>query len=319
MNLSLIPDHTILQEFVGVSEAFSLPQLVPHINRVTRKHIIPNLTQSYWDAFVSKLNGTGLDSPVEEELLYYLRTIQANAGLLAALPSLNVRISDAGVMKIETDRESPAYKYQLAQLMQQLEAAAEEGISDMFTVLENNTDVFTEWAGSAAATVYLSSFIQGVPQVQRYTDIGFNRLVFRSLRPHLDAAEQNMAGILGNSLYNQIKQDLPEGLAGHFAQVHLRAIPCLVHSAMAAWVPHASASISESGISFRYLHEENATHNSEKPDPAVLDAIVASHKRSAVAYQQRLQNYLEENASALGYTIPQTEPLNNTKGKSFML
>lgn len=318
MNLSLIPTLDILQEFVPVTKAFTLSRLTPFVNRATKNHIITALGKPIWEAFLAKYQGTNPLTNEEEELLYFIRTVQANAGLLLSLPSISVRLSDAGIMKVEGESETQAYKYQVTDLRKNLANAAEEGISDIYTVLENNADAFPDWAASEAATIFQGEFINRIEQVEQFYSINFNRILFRRLRPIFKREQEKMKGLLTDTVYQQLINGLPD-LQNEFLQLYNRAKPVIIFRAMAEFAATGNLNMDETGIKFTYMHEDSSTENSEKPDPALLDMLRNSLIRISNVYLSQLRTYLTQNATALGYVVPVETTATQEDKKTFWL
>lgn len=199
----LINNIADLKRHIVVSATFDFEKVLPHAKRAERK-LINLIGIDQYDTFVVHTLDDS-DTPINK-VRELLEEAISNQGLLWAMPTLNILITNSGTKVSETTKSSNADWKEKRDLERSLNKIYNEALDDAFQIMEDNVDDFQEWRDSEYYTVFKSLIVSQTKTFDKYFTINKNRQTFIALQPYMrESEDQYLKGMLGQCTINQLK------------------------------------------------------------------------------------------------------------------
>lgn len=207
--------------------------------------------ENYMAAEAEDYNGEPLTATTAT-LLRTARTAEANLALFADFDALQLRITDQGFQRQQTDNYGSPYKYQEDRLRRTFQIRGLNAIDRLLDALDA-----VKPEGYDAMPVRCSTRIDIVQRTAEVDNVHFingSRLVFLRLVPCLMAVERaDLQPLLGWQLFNALKLGLEAGSedanAVRWQQLRRACIPYVVKRAVAALI-RQTGSLTDRGLYF---------------------------------------------------------------------
>jgi len=184
MAAELFAEYSQFKPLAGgrINSTVELASLDPFIWDAARKHIVPHLSATVYNALVSAFAGNTMTS-AQSALLPYVRRPLALLAIYEYSKVANVELSDSGMHRIETETRKAAYRYQEKQYQEDALEKGYDALEAMLIFLNANTATYTDWAASDEGKAHRYSLVNLASQVRLLTSHNCDRFSYETLRP----------------------------------------------------------------------------------------------------------------------------------------
>ena len=277
-------------ELIKVSQALSFKNIGPRFADAWNMYFVP----LFGEAICGRIADAALPDR-ESGLVSVLpaaRRALANLTFWTFFDEMNVRITDQGFQRQESDTFKSLYKYQSDGLKQGYKNAGfnalEQCMKQLFTLLKDDSD----WVASPAYQYRRNHIVQTMEEVNAVYDIHSSYMIFLALRSDLEMVERIKApAILGQKLFDALMTNIKDGTEelGETTteELRLRLSTIIVLMAVKRFIER-TGTITDRG--FYYVNYKPETGNNENVAPASANA-------KAVAVAQIEQDILSMTAA----------------------
>lgn len=201
----MFKDTADFQQYLPVTNAFTVEVAMPHINKALRSNIIPHISQAEYNSLLAEYNANTL---ADNRLAAWKLLQEAAANLIFYyyLPFMDTQASDGGIFRIETDTRKSLYKYQKQELKEVTMQNSIDALDAALEFMETNKADFPAWTASTSYTVFNGYFLQNSTQFSQYVPINNSRVLFIHISPLVKEMESRLLEpILGIPLYEEMK------------------------------------------------------------------------------------------------------------------
>lgn len=248
---------------IPVSSALSFEKVYSSLQAADELYLIPVFGSALMATFRSIYDKED-KSGDEKQLLQVLQAAEANLAYYTNFDALQLRITDQGFQRQQTENFGSPYKYQEDRLRQTFKNRGFNAIDSILDLLDAK---FAELEGYAEMPVHATTrtdIVQRTAEVNRVHFINSSRLVFLRLVPILTAISYNeLRPLLGWQLYTKMLQALEAGTATAevpsasasgapsrtYEELRQKCIPFVVKKAVAQLL-RETGSITDRGLYF---------------------------------------------------------------------
>jgi hypothetical protein len=264
-----------------------------------------------------------------DNLLYQVRRCLVYYTLLEAAPTQLLDFGDGGIMEGQTEGQSSARQWTMKGATDYFSANADTFAESVLQFLEKNKENFPTWNNSDfrknARSLFISS---GKMWMESGADICQPHRFFLNRINSIKRVEDiNIQDIIGSGLLLDLKIEMREGtLTSEYELLIEKIKPVVAYYALADSLPHASYSITSSGI--RLLNANDGIKNSQ----VVSSDLIAARTQDSILlgnrYEAILRKFLNDNAADYPlWPVPTTSTgagavkslIDNGNKKSFQL
>ena len=287
---------TELQKFIKIAKATSYDVFLPYINRVEREFIRPLIGK---ELYTRLNNWYNLDPFVEDvdlsELITLIQEPIANLSYLYAFNTLQVKTSDKGVTRIETDNEKSLYQYQANDLKKDLKEAGFKALDFLMEFLEEDQLLtipkFPEWTSYQPSKQF---FINNTKEFDELFPINKSSLVFNKLVYYMKSVENfKIAPLISIAFFEELKLQIktnsltPDNLI----------IVNYIKNAIANFTISLSATslgfdITDKGILYEYITGNSNNYKTETADMPRLANLIDTTYKAGASYLESATEYM---------------------------
>ena len=263
-----------MNSIIPVSSALSFEKVQSSLQAADDLYLIPVFGTTLM-ASIEGIYAKEEKSQQETILLRLVQAAEANLAFYANFDALQLRITDQGFQRQQTESFGSPYKYQEDRLRQTFR---NRGFNAIDRILELLDAQFTELPGYDDMPVRVTTrtdIVQRTSEVNSAHFINNSRLVFLRLVPVMTAISNNeLRPLIGWQLYNAMKQALEEGRADEcvgsgdpartFGELRLQCIPFVVKKAVAQLI-RETGSLTDRGLYFIATAAGNTENHTETP------------------------------------------------------
>ena len=291
--------------FVHASKALSWVTMAGPLEQAWQLFVLPLLGEELCgavDAIFSK--SVGNRTAAEKRVLWYVQGAVANLALWHNFFELNVRLTDQGHQRQETENFKSVYKYQERELQQSYRNKGFNSLDALMAYLDAHASDFSGWAAAPANVRRKKSVVKSALEVDDVVFINRSTIVFLRLQPILARLEQtDLPVILGSRLCDAFMAKLGTGdnTIGQTSveELRVRVGRVLVNKAVAELI-RQTGSLTDRGLYFETVtagrEGDSVTSVPTSREKALLAEV---YERDAVAQYQALSNFIELNIPEL--------------------
>lgn len=265
---------------IPVSSALSFEKVYSSLQAADELYLIPVFGSALMATFRSiydKENKSG----DEKQLLQVLQAAEANLAYYTNFDALQLRITDQGFQRQQTENFGSPYKYQEDRLRQTFK---NRGFNAIDRILDLLDDKFTSLEGYAEMPVRVTTrtdIVQRTAEVNAVHFINNSRLVFLRLVPIITGIVHNhLRPLIGWDLYTAMQQALEAGTASvpvglpdgspasaparTFDELRRQCIPFVVKKAVAQLI-RETGSLTDRGLYFAGTAAGSMDNQTETP------------------------------------------------------
>ena len=278
----------------GANLSVELDSIAPIMHMAAIRHLIPYLGQATYDWLIAEYAEA---TPAAEAtaLLPYVQRPLALLSLYEYAAVAGVQLSEAGILRVETENMKTAYKYQETQYRDYMLHNGYEALEEMIKFLLANRADYALWDGSTAFRRCFATLVYYASDLRDLYAKYLSRYTFEIIRPCLTDVEQFvLVPMLGDSQYTRLLEGIQEDdltddeLA--LLQICQRATAFFAVKEASArhWVRIEGYNVVQS--------ERNADQALEKTMPASSEAMALRLRHDEIAgnrYITQLRSFLD--------------------------
>ena len=198
---------------IPVSSALSFEKVYSSLQAADELYLIPVFGSALMASFRSIYDKED-KSGDEKQLLQVLQAAEANLAYYTNFDALQLRITDQGFQRQQTENFGSPYKYQEDRLRQTFKNRGFNAIDRILDLLDDKFTSLEGYAEMPARVTTRTDIVQRTAEVDRVHFINGSRLVFLRLVPILTAISHNeLRPLLGWQLYTKMLKALEDGTA----------------------------------------------------------------------------------------------------------
>ena len=237
------------------------------------------------------------DEPTDTELLFLslMKTAELNLAMYYDFQELNIRITDQGFQRQNTENFTSAYKYQEDALRHSFQNKGFNALDRILDFLEANSDTFPDYTSSPAYVSVKTRFVRSPKEVNDVFFINSSRLVFLRLWPIFTELEETLIPhILGSSLFIATKDAFESGVTDigstTVEELRLRCVRLIVSKAIAQ-LARQTGEITNRGLYFHTKWDMNDLNEPASHERAAN--LAANAEQSALNYSAALTAFIQ--------------------------
>ena len=200
-----------IRAFVPVGAALSFDKMEAPLGNAQDMFLLPILG----DSMIAKLQEI-YDQDTErnekdKKFLFLAQTAVANIAFWYDFDALNLRITDQGFQRQQSDSFPGAYKYQEDHLCITFKNKGFNAIDQLLFFLEDHVSDYEEFKSSPGYTIRENSIVRNTEEVNRIVFINASRIIFMRMQNIFHNIEENeLQPVLGETLYSKLREWLSD-------------------------------------------------------------------------------------------------------------
>jgi hypothetical protein len=319
MSLFQSDDQQLLRDFLATDLTMEMGKILPYIKEAERDVLIPLIGQDFFDELESAASSSASgssDTTIQDTLISKFQNAVANIAVYLGADRLRSHISSAGMHEHDTEYAEPLTWQMVRDIKREHQKAGYNALEDGMKYLFSNRDDFDTWLLSDEFNEYKEFFISEASEFSKYENINDSFLSLQALRPVIRRVEEFVIKpLIGETIFNSIKSELlSEGSgSGSTEQTIGTDNEALLDLIKPALAHHTIAQAIQDNLPI-YFDGSNITVAISRLDfYNAADGVTTVHTRDMIkskaaaslrhgrAYMEKLERYLQENASASKY------------------
>lgn len=236
-------------------------------------------------------------SAVERNALRFAQNALINLALWYDFDELNVRLTDQGHQRQETENFKSLYKYQEDALKASYRNKGFNGLDRLLSFMAAHSTSFPEWKDAPAKVAVAARIVRSTKEVDDVVFINHSAIIFLRLQPLLNKLEQTfLPSLLGQRLYDELMSNVENDQAAigttTIKELRIRVGRVIVNKAVAELI-RQTGSLTDRGLYFEAVvagRDGNDVTNPVVMDEAIRHAAV--FERDAELQKQALNNFV---------------------------
>ena len=331
----LFKDSKKIQEYAELVSEVNFASLKPTIRNIEEQMIIPVIGKSLYNNLNDDYNGamdeeSGLTDE-QKSLLDRLRMVIGPYISYFYAPKGEVKLSDAGLRREETNTNKTAFQYQVKNFREACLAEAEAQTELLLQFLEDNKADYQLWANDDAFKNYRSLFIKTGSEFNEYFPSQTPSKNYWAMRPKMvDVEAQNIRTAIGEELFDDLKEkDTSDAsLSDQEKTLLFKLKKATANFTVSYSVPFLNIRIDANGLSVNSSNTRSSDDDlsaRSAPSPADISHLIAACKDTAKFWLNDAIIFLNKNHSDFPLfnwvdpAIPVANPLDCLKGSYGMI
>lgn len=298
---------TKLVEYAEITASTNFITVKPTIQRIEENHIVgilgKELYKSLNDAYTAAENENTLTDAQKALLDQCRKVIGTYLGYYFA-PIGELKFSDAGVRRSETNTEKTAYQYQVANFRAACLRNGEDATEYLLEFLEENKADYPDWVSSTAFTRYRSLFIKSGKEFGELFPSHSPYRNYWAMRSKMITVEQhNIRAAIGDALYDYLKakeQEETPAFSEKEKNLLFKLKNAIANFTVSFAIPFLAVRIDANGITVatsspRTSRDEDALRQNATDNN--MSNIITSAAASGQAWLKDAINYLKKYAA----------------------
>jgi hypothetical protein len=304
----LFKDTIKLKEYSELTASVNFTSIKATLSHVEEVHVIPIIGKELYTSlhtdYTNAANEDTLTEP-QQDLLERVRKVIGPYLAYYQAAKGEVKLSDAGLRREETNSSKTAFQYQVANFRKAQLNEAEQQTELLLEFLEENIADYEEWTESKAFEKYRSLFItSGFAFGELFTTHTPYRNYWAMRSKMVDVEEQNIRHAIGNTLFDALKAKA--ALADPAFSTQEEKFLFKIKKAIAAFtvafsIPFLAVRIDANGITISDTGSSTSNDELSKQKSASenqLSLIIKNAQATGEMWLNDAIKYLKENASA---------------------
>lgn len=289
-------DSDELNQFIPVSAALSFEKVESSLNDAWQLFIVPLLGEEL-AAEVVLFYQAEEPTELQKKVLLLCQRAVANLAFWYNYTELNIRISDQGMQRQESDGSfKQMYKYQEDQLRMSFKNKGFNALDQLVEVFDKHQTDFPSYIDSPAYTSRQMAIVRSTAEVDDIHFINGSHLIFLRLKPVFKMIEETqLQPVLGSSLYDALLKALERGETSlgdtTVEELRRKVAAWVVFKSMAELVRN-TGSLTDRGLYFAQVHEGDGNLSLSPADKEQAAARAANFENCAEKYHDRLMNFI---------------------------
>ena len=307
-------DAAELNQYIPVSSALSFEKMESSFRNAEELFIVPvfgiALMEKVQEAYE---NEDGSD--MMKKLIRHLQTAEANLAWWYDFDEHNVRITDQGIQRQQTENFTSAYKYQEDNLRSSFKTKGFNAIDNAIEYCIEHVADFPDFKNSVAYENRRTALVKGMREAERIYSIHGSSLVWLRLVSVLREQELTvLPSVIGMTCFDAITDALGEGrelIESEYSVEKLREriARWLVTSSIAKMIRRSGA-ITDRGLYFENVVATSISGSTQQSaDRERIIMLATEIEKTAEAYRTQLVHYIETHCPKL-FTGRESDVLN---------
>ena len=288
-----------LNQFIPVSAALYFESVQSSLDDAWRLFVLPLLGEALAEEIEAYYN---LEEPtaLQRKVLNECQRAVANLAFWYNFDELNVRISDQGMQRQESDGSfKQTYKYQEDQLKTSFKNKGFNALDRVIDLLDKHQKDFPLYEQSPAYASRKSSIVRSTAEVDANYFINNSHLIFLRLKPIFKLVEESgLRAVLGESLYKDLLKAIKDGetTIGDTTteELRLRCVSFVVFTSIAELMQQ-TGTLTDRGLYFEQIHEGDGNLSVKPARPGDLMIRVDNLRKNADTCLNQLMNFIQLN------------------------
>ena len=208
MSTELFSTIAELKKYVSVNSDIELESIEGKVFDAARKYITDWLGSVTYNNLVTAYAAASLTTE-QAALLPYVQRALANFSLFEYTAVGSIQFQETGIMRIETENDKTAYKYQINELKKSLIETGFDSLELMLEFLEENEGDYSDWVSSDGYTMNKEFFINSSKDFKKAYYIFKGRYTFDILRNLMDDLECfSILPCIGQPYFDELKSEI---------------------------------------------------------------------------------------------------------------
>lgn len=172
----------------AISTSLELTSIAPVIYDAARRHLVPYLSQSQYDALVAA-HATNTMSVAQTALLPFVRKPLALLAMHEYAKVGGIEFSEGGIHRNESESKKAAFRYQEKAYLEYTLEKGYDALELMLKFLSDNAGTYSTWAATDEATAHRTPLLNYASDFRRALHVQCDRYTFECLRPIIAGVE----------------------------------------------------------------------------------------------------------------------------------
>jgi hypothetical protein len=263
----MFKDTEDFQQYLPVTNAFTIESAQYAINKAIRGFIIPNISQEEYNSLLADYQANSL-TDIRLQAWKYIQESTANFAFGFNVTFGDIQVSDGAMSRIETDTRKSLRKFDKLDMKEEVVKAGLELLDILLQYMEINKSEFPLWTASPFYTIHIEYFLQTTEQFSKSVPIGNSRLLFIQIKPLLfENEELYLVPLLGEELYLELKNKLKNNSLSTIERILQDKINAyLSRMIMFKSIPYLNISFKDGLIRYTAKDDDNTKQESQTPD-----------------------------------------------------
>lgn len=303
----LFKNSNKLAEYAELNSNTNFFSIKATMRMVEEQHIIPVLGKQQYDALNNAYTAAadeGILTDANKNLLHQCRMVIGPYLCYYFSSKAEVKLSDGGVRREETDNSKTAFQYQTTEYRRQNLKEAEFATEILLQFLDDNKTSYTLWRDSPAFIQYRKLFIKSGKEFNEYFPSHSPYRNYWAMRSKMMSVEENnIRKMLGETLYTDIKTtDLSPSLSFTDKEKILltKLKMAIAHLTVAFSIPFLNVRLDANGISVKSNNagSDDALSARGTAGDNALSALIKNCQTEGQNWITNAINYLNDTGNA---------------------
>ncbi len=295
-------DAEEIQPYLQASSALSFQKCASSFQQAEDKYLQTMLGAAMLRRAIEAYNNDAR-TDAEQSLVAILQDAEANLAFADNFDEFQIRLTDQGIQRQETDKFKQAYRYQEKNMQRIYLNRGLNRLERAMAFLDEHVEEFPEWASSAYCLERKKLIVRSTIEIGSLYFIHDSAIIYMRLSPYFrQLTDLNLPKILGKELCKKFLQALEsnsvyvddESTAISTEQLRLSCVKYLVFAALAKLV-RETGNITDRGLYFTTQHAVSVNPDEEAPGTrSQIAALAASLDDSAYRYSTALQGIVAD-------------------------
>jgi len=246
------------------------------------------------------------DGSKYHKLLKHVRRYVTAKSLWRGSSKINVQIDNSGISSSMSDTSKPVREWMLTDVKAQLLNDACEYLDMLLSFLENNKEVYTDWAGSTQYKWNKELLINSLATFEKYYSLNGSHTTYRNLRATMMYVDDvQMQTLLGTAFYASIKNEISTAVSAE-TNVILNNFIYRIASfyTIGRALKTMTVSLVNGGVKItEYLAQMESGHNARQAEYKERELLGKQLEEDACMLISDMRKYLNANASDTVYAL----------------
>lgn len=285
-------------DVINVSTALSFKKIGPRFSDTWNLYFVPLFGEAICKRIGKLVSPDYADAEhMADAILAPARRALAHLTFWSFFDEMNVRITDQGFQRQESDTFKSVYKYQSDNLKQSYKNAGFNALELVLKRLDKLLADDEAWKNAPCCQYRKKHIVQCMAEVDAIYDIHSSYIIYLALRSDIEMAERTKApAILGQKLHDLLMKNIADGVEQlgdtTTEELRLRLSTVIVLTAVKRFIER-TGTITDRG--YYYVNYKPETGNNEQISP-----VSASSKAVAVA---QIEQDINSMTAALNFFI----------------
>lgn len=301
-------------EFIAGIEAntgLKWPSIQPSIQTAQLRYIKPILGAALYDSLLTEMQDTevsDLTSP-KQALAIRIQNALRRLSLYIYAPLGEIQLTDAGMMRTETNNQKSAFKYQTEAYQKAQLDMGFELLEELIDYMDSHAGDYSTWTSTDEYKFYKSLFIKTGAQLQLHcSSIRYPRRLFLLLRSTMLTVQQTIIKeAITADIFDALiakNQSTTPNFTDEEKELLDKLKPAIANFTIARGLPTLLSTLDENGLHVLNSNSDNASSVGKRaaaPD-SITSLLLKTAENTATVWLDMAVDYIKSEASESVFT-----------------